>query len=192
VARGQSADQDDHLVVGQLGIDDLDDLRQARLEAAGIDELLETATEGVLVFAAEKDGWPQGVVVSFVRADGSLWLTAVEGRGHARALMRDRRATFVVSSSGTHLSGRRMVSLRCEAEVHPDAETRRRILPLLAARLAPADPEAMIRLLDTSGRIVIELAHPRAVVSHDSRRIPGDGRGGDRHQRVEPGLSGEI
>lgn len=164
--------------MGRLGVDDLEDLRSARLGQAGIAELLETATEATLVFASEEDGWPQGVVVSFLQVQGSLWVTAVEGRGHTRGLRQDPRATLVVSSTGTTLAGRRMVALRARAIVHGDPAVRQRILPLLAARLAPGDPEAMLRLLDTERRVVIELTEPDVVVSHDSRRIVGDGRGG--------------
>lgn len=164
--------------MGRLGVDDLEDLRTARLGQAGIAELLDTATEATLVFASEEDGWPQGVIVSFLQAEGSLWVAAVEGRGHTRALRQDPRATLVVSSSGTALVGRRMVALRARAIVHGEPAVRRRILPLLAARLAPGDPAAMLRLLDTDRRVVIELMEPRVVVSHDSRRIAGDGRGG--------------
>jgi hypothetical protein len=165
-------------MVGRLGVDDLDDLRTARLGSAGIAELLDTATEATLVFAAEEDGWPQGVVVSFLPAEGSLWVTAVEGRGHTRALRCDPRVTLVVSSTGTALAGRRMVAVRARAIVHSDVAVRQRILPLLAARLAPGDAAAMLRLLDSDRRVVIELTQPRVVVSHDSRRIAGDGRGG--------------
>lgn len=166
--------------MGRLGVDDLEDLRGARLEGEGVDELLAAATEGTLVFAAADDGWPQGVVVSFVRAGTSVWIAAVEGRGHTRALRRDPRATLVVSSTGTGLAGRRMVSLRGRAEVHPDPATRARILPLLAERLAPGDLATLVRLLDTERRVLIELADIRVVVSHDSRRIAGDGRGGSQ------------
>ena len=163
--------------MGRLGIDDLEDLRPARLGEAGIAELLETATEATLVFASEEDGWPQGGVVSFLQAKGSLWIAAVEARGHTRALRQDPRATLVVSSSGTTLAGRRMVALRARAIVHVEPAVRQRILPLLAGRLAPGDAAAMLRLLDTHRRVVIELTEPRVVVSHDSRRIAGDGRG---------------
>lgn len=164
--------------MGRLGIDDLEDLRASRLGEAAIAELLDAATEATLVFASKEDGWPQGVVVSFLAAEGSLWVAAVEGRGHTRALTRDPRATLVVSSSGTALPGRRMVALRARAIVHGEPAVHQRILPLLAARLAPGDPAAMLRLLDTARRVVIELAEPRVVVSHDSRRIAGNGRGG--------------
>jgi nitroimidazol reductase NimA-like FMN-containing flavoprotein (pyridoxamine 5'-phosphate oxidase superfamily) len=171
--------------VGRLGVDDLEDLRSARLGSEAIEELLDTATEATLVFAADHDGWPQGVVVSFARFEGSFWLTAVEGRVHVRGLRRDPRAALVVTNAGTGLEGRRMVSVRGRAVVHSDRETKDRILPVLARRLAPADPAAMLRLLDSERRVVVQLADPEVLVSHDSRRIAGDGRGGPADGTVD-------
>jgi hypothetical protein len=163
--------------MGRLGIDDLEDLSVARLGAAGIAELLETATEATLVFAGP-DGWPMGVVVSFVHDEDRFWVTAVEGRGHTLGVQRDARVSLVISSSATTLAGRRMVALRGTALVHAGESTKREALPKLAARLAPDDPEAMLRLLDSPKRVVIEIRPVAVSASHDSRRIAGDGRGG--------------
>jgi nitroimidazol reductase NimA-like FMN-containing flavoprotein (pyridoxamine 5'-phosphate oxidase superfamily) len=163
--------------MGRLGIDDLADLRAARLDGEGIDELLEHASECSLVFAGP-DGWPMGVVVSFVRLDGSFWFTAVGQRQHVACIRHDQRVSLVVTSAGTALEGRRMVAFRGEAIVHDDRPTVETMLHRIAALLAPTDPESMVRLLDTEHRVVVEV-HPTArTASHDSRRIAGNGRGG--------------
>jgi nitroimidazol reductase NimA-like FMN-containing flavoprotein (pyridoxamine 5'-phosphate oxidase superfamily) len=162
--------------MGRLGIDDLEDLTVARLGSDGIAELLAAATECTLVFVA--DGWPSGVVVSFVADDDRIWITSVEGRRHTAAVWSDPRVTLVVTSAGTPLEGRRMVALRGLATVHADEETKRHVLLRLASRLAPSDPGAMVRLLDTANRVVIEVRALGVSVSHDSRKIAGDGRGG--------------
>jgi hypothetical protein len=163
--------------VGRLGIDDLEDLSVARLSASGIAELLEVATEATLVFAGP-DGWPMGVVVSFLHDGDRFWVTAVEGRAHTLGARRDARVSLVISSSGTSLPGRRMVAVRGTALVHAGAATKGDVLPKLAGRLAPDDPEAMLRLLDSPKRVVIEIRPVAVSASHDSRRIAGDGRGG--------------
>jgi hypothetical protein len=163
--------------MGKLGIDDMEDLRSARLGSDDIEELLDVATECNLVFSGPDD-WPMGVVVSFARAGGRFWFTAVEGRRHTVGISRHPRISIVVTSAGTDLDGRRMVAVRAMATVHTDRPTKDRILPVIAARLSPDDPTRMLRLLDTEHRVVIE-AEPTAVsVSHDSRKIAGDGRGG--------------
>ena len=163
--------------MGRLGIDDLEDLSVARLSATGIAELLETATEATLVFVGP-DGWPMGVVVSFLQDNDCFWVTAIEGRGHTLGAERDARVSLVVSSTGTSLAGRRMVALQGTARVHRSEATKREILPKLAARLAPSGPDDMVRLLDSPKRVVIEIRPVAVSASHDSRRIAGNGRGG--------------
>lgn len=163
--------------MGTLGVDDLEDLRSARLGSDGIEELLDVATECTLVFSGP-DGWPMGVVVSFVRAEGRFWFTAVEGRRHTVGIGTDPRVSIVVTSVGTDLDGRRMVAIKAHATVHTDRPTKDRILPVVAGRLAPDDPDRMLALLDTGRRVVIEAEPAGVSVSHDSRKIAGDGRGG--------------
>lgn len=164
---------------GRLGLDDLEDLKPARLDAAGVEELLATQTECMLSFNDAR-GWPRGVVVSFVRARGSFWYTAVTSRRHVRTVAAHPRVTIVVSSAGTDLGGRRMVALRGRATVHSQGRPKDEMLRAIAARLAPADPGAMLRLLDSPNRVVVEVVPEGVSISHDSRMIAGDGRGGRR------------
>jgi hypothetical protein len=163
--------------MGKLGVDDLADLRAARLGGSGIEELLEAATECTLVFTGP-DGWPMGVVVSFVRFEDEFWCTAVAQRQHAKGIAADPRVSLVVTSAGTALEGRRMVALKGRATVHTDRAIIERMLPVIADRLAPADPERMVRLLDTEHRVAISVRPSSVSASHDSGQISGDGRGG--------------
>ncbi len=163
--------------MGRIGIDDLEDLRSLRLDPPGRAELLATATECTFVFAAP-GGWPAGVVMSFLYHEGTFWLTAVTGRAHADAVGTDPRVTLVITSAGTGLPGRRMLALRGVAVAHRDRATLDWFLPRFAARLAPADPAAFARLLDSPNRVVLEVRPVAVAASHDSRRMPGDGRGG--------------
>lgn len=165
--------------MGRLGVDDLEDLSTARLDPDGVEELLAAQSECVVSFVDEF-GWPRGAVVSFIRATGSLWYAATTGRRHARTVMADPRVTVVVSSAGSGLIGRRMVALRGRARVHSQGPVKERMLRIIAERLAPADPLAMVRLLDSVNRVVVEVVPEGVAVSHDSRKIAGDGRGGER------------
>jgi nitroimidazol reductase NimA-like FMN-containing flavoprotein (pyridoxamine 5'-phosphate oxidase superfamily) len=164
--------------MGRIGIDDLEDLRGLRLHADERAELLATATECTFVFAGP-DGWPTGVVMSFLFEGGRFWLTAVRGRAHVEALAADPRVCIVVTSQGTGLEGRRMVSVRGTAVVHADRETKDWFLPRFAAKLKAADPAQFMRLLDSARRVVVEVTPTGIAASHDSRKMPGDGRGGD-------------
>jgi len=162
--------------VGKLGVDDLEDMSLARLSGEGVEELLDAATECTLVFSGP-DGWPHGVIVSFVRADGRFWLTAVSDRQHTRGIAADPRVTLVVSSAGTGLDGRRMVAIKARAQVHPRPSDQGGGAPTHRRAPRTERPEHMIRLLDTPKRVVIEVRPTAVSVSHDSRTIAGDGRG---------------
>lgn len=162
--------------MGKTGEDDIEDLHGLRLGKDGQAELVEAQRECTFVFTNER-GWPGGVVMSYIEHEGSFWLTAVEGRGHVRGIERDPRASLVISNAGTGLNGRRMISFRGTTIIHRDPDTKARILDAFARRHQPEDAAAFVRLLDSPGRIVVQF-HPTAVaVSHDSTKMPGNGRG---------------
>lgn len=152
------------------GVVDLESMRRARLAAADRAELLATQHECTFVFAGP-DGWPSGVVMNFVHEDDRLWLTAVEGRTHVVALDRDPRVSVVVSSAGTALGGRRMVTLRGVGTVHRDRTVIDHWLDVFARRWRADAPLEFRRALDTPRRVVIEVAELRVAVSHDHRRL---------------------
>jgi hypothetical protein len=162
--------------VGKTGEDDIEDLRGLRLGKDGQAELVEAQKECTFVFTNEH-GWPGGVVMSYIEHEGSFWLTAVEGRGHVRGIERDPRASLVISNAGTGLRGRRMISFRGTTIIHRDPVTKARILDAFVRRHQPEDPGSFLRLLDSDQRVVLQF-HPTAVaVSHDSNKMPGNGRG---------------
>lgn len=71
-----------------------------------------------------------------------------------------------------------MVAVRATATLHADRRVKDWFYPAFAARLQVADPAAFVRLLDGPRRVVLEAVPTGRQVSHDSRRIGGDGRGG--------------
>jgi hypothetical protein len=161
----------------KTGVDNLEDLRGLGLDKDSQAELIRSQSECTFVFTNE-DGWASGVVMSYVEYDGSFWVTAVEGRGHVRGIDKDPRVSLVISNGGTNLPGRRMLSMRGTAIIHRDPVIKARFLEVFAARHQPEDPESFIRLLDSAKRVVIQF-HPTAVaVSHNSNKMPGNGRGG--------------
>src|SRR5690606_9904717 len=140
-------------------------------------ELFAEQTECVLSFL--EDGLPTAVVMSYqVDDQGHFWLATVEGRRQVRGIDADPRVALVVSSTGTELAGRRMVAFRGRARVHRDRAVVMDRVRRLAPRLAPDDTDAFIRLLDSPGRVVIEVVPTKVTASHDSTLLAGDGRGG--------------
>lgn len=163
--------------MAETGVDNIEDLRGLGLGMDGRAELIQAQSECTFVFTNE-DGLASGVVMSYIQFDGSFWVTAVEGRGHVRGVEKDPRVSMVISNAGTGLPGRRMLSMRGTAIIHRDAATKEKFLESFAARHQPDDPQSFIRLLNSANRVVIQF-HPTAVaVSHDSTKMPGNGRGG--------------
>ncbi|MCW2529422.1 MAG: hypothetical protein JWM76_4282 [Pseudonocardiales bacterium] len=156
---------------------DIEKLVSVRLRPEEQEELLATATECSFIFSVD-GGWPTGVIMSFLYDGGSFWVTAAADRRQVRSLAADPRVSIIVSGIGTELGGRQMFSTRGVAIVHSDAETRHWFLPRFVGKLAPVDQAAFIRLLDSDNRVVIEVRPVGKPVTHDSRKMPGDGRGG--------------
>ena len=165
--------------MAEVGRDNLDNVKSVTLSPRERDELLNRQTECTVVFTRE-GGWPAGVIMSFMSAKGGIWLTSTADRQQVTALARDPRMSIVVTNAGTGTPGRQMVSYRGVGVVHGDRETLDWFYPLWAERLAPGSAKEFIRLLDTPQRVVVEFRPLAVQASHDSRRMPGDGRGGPR------------
>ena len=163
----------------RVGVRDIENLRGTGLARADVEELYRAATECTVAYSS-RTGWPAAVVMSFLRTEDRFWLTAVAGRDHLESLRADPRLTLVVDNRGTGLPGRRMVAVQGTAVLHTDRATKDWFYPAFAARLAADDPDAFVRLLDSPHRFVLEVVPTGRQVSHDSRKIAGNGRGGPR------------
>lgn len=162
---------------GELGTKNLEKLKGTHLDEEAQDELLTAQTECSFIFSTP-EGWPTGVIMSFIHVDGKFWLTAVEGRRHVKAADRDERVSIIVSSAGA-LPGRRMISVRGRVQVHRDRETIDWFLHEFTHRLQPEGPDEWRALLDSPNRVVFEVTPEAKPTSHDQRKIPGNGRGLD-------------
>ncbi|MDB5703828.1 MAG: hypothetical protein JWN66_944 [Sphingomonas bacterium] len=165
--------------MAQAGVENNEVLADVKLSEADQHELLSTQSECTVVFAGT-NGWPSGVVMSFLEDEGIFWLTSVEGRAQTRACDADERVSIIVSNAGTALEGRRMLAIRGRATLHRDAETKAWFYPRFAAKLAPGDPDAFVKLMDSPKRVIFEVKPVAITASHDSRKMAGDGRGGPK------------
>lgn len=163
--------------MAEVGVHDLEKLRSLRASEQAREELAQTQTEGVVTFAMD-GGWSSGVVMSYLPHGGSYWVTAVSDRAHVRAARRDPRVSLVISNAGTELPGRRMMTLRCLAHLHADDATKQWFYAAFAEHLQVANPQGFVGLLNSGNRVVMELRPVAVSTSHDSRNLPGDGRGG--------------
>lgn len=160
-----------------VGVDDLEKLRSLRASQEAQQELVAAQTEAVVTFGMD-GGWPSGVVMSYLPHGGSYWVTAVADRAHVRAVRRDPRTSLVISNAGTDLPGRRMMTVRCLAHLHTDEASKQWFYTAFAEHLQVANPQGFVGLLSSGNRVVMELRPVAVSTSHDSRNLPGDGRGG--------------
>jgi general stress protein 26 len=168
-----------------VGVRDIEDPRGTFLAPPDQDDLLDAQTECTVAYTS-RAGWPAAVVMSFLRADGRFWLTAVAGRDHLESLRVAPRLTIVVDNRGTGLPGRRMVAVQGTVAIHEARGTKDWFYPAFARRMAPDDPDAFVRLLDSPRRAVLEVTPTGRLISHDSRKIAGNGRGGSGTTAARP------
>ena len=81
---------------------DYEDVRAYDLDPQDEQALLEAHNECTFIWS-NTEGWPVGVIMSYVWADGRFWLTASAQRARIRAVRRDPRVCVVVTSTGSPL-----------------------------------------------------------------------------------------
>jgi nitroimidazol reductase NimA-like FMN-containing flavoprotein (pyridoxamine 5'-phosphate oxidase superfamily) len=123
-----------------------------RVSVYGLDEttreeLLRTAAECVFN-GSTQDGWPVGVIMSYLWRDGKLWLTAGAHRHRIAAIRRDPRVSVVVTSTGTKLGPSKTITVKGRVRVHEDAATKAWFYPALASLVQRGDPEATRRFAE--------------------------------------------
>jgi general stress protein 26 len=148
------------------------------LDAADREALLTTAGECVFNWST-KDGWPVGVIMSFLWRDGKLWLTAGAHRHRIEAIRRDPRVSVVVTSTGTKLGPSKTITVKGRVRVCEDAETKRWFYPALASMIQRGDPaqsRAFAEFLDSPLRVILEVT-PEKWITYDGAKMALDSVG---------------
>lgn len=143
-----------------------------RLDDEDAAELLARQTECTFVWAGS-GGHPIGAVVNYLFRDGRFWVTSTDRRPRVAAVRVDPRVSLVVSSKGSGITERRSLTCRGLAVVHRDRKTKDWFLTALAAAVRPGDPvrqAEFARLLDSEGRVVIEIV-PQRVTDFDGAKM---------------------
>jgi len=104
------------------------------------ERLLSTHAECVFNWATQ-DGWPMGVIMSYLWKDGRVWLTAGANRHRIAAVRRDPRVSVVVTSTGTPLGPGKSITIKGRVTVHEDRETKDWFYPEFSAHLHAGKPE---------------------------------------------------
>jgi general stress protein 26 len=150
---------------------DYEEVSDLMLSEADQEKLLREQNECVFMWR-RSDGWPVGVVMSYVWRERKLWLTASSQRPRVSAVRRDGRVSVAVSSAGTRMPPATMTIIgRCE--ILKDPETKRWFYPALAAALIPGNQKqqaGFVAMLDSPRRIVMCVT-PEHFITFDGRKM---------------------
>ena len=159
------------------------------------DKLMTLAPECVLMWAT-KDGWPVGVVHSFVWRDGKIWITFAVHRHRTAAISRDNRVSVTVSGRTSDDPDCPMgaVTVKGKGYFHDDDETKEWFYRALSKKVSPDDKEgedAFYEILDSPLRVVLEVV-PEKWISFDADKSARDRAGELREDEKTPRLSADT
>lgn len=149
-----------------------DDVSSYSLDSTDEEQLLAAQNECTFMWS-NKQGWPVGVIMSYVWKDGCFWLSVSSLRVRVAAVERDPRVSVCVTSRGTTVKSSQTVTYKGMCDVFSDQATKDWFLPALAARLRPDDAEAQaefVRLNDTPARRVLRVT-PTQRIGFDGRKM---------------------
>jgi hypothetical protein len=150
---------------------DYEEVSDLTLTGADQEKLLRGQNECVFIWR-RSDGWPVGVVMSYVWRERKLWLTASSQRPRVPAVRRDGRVSVAVSSAGTKMPPA-SITVRGRCEVLRDPQTKRWFYPALAAALIPGNEKqqaGFVAMLDSPRRVIMCVT-PEYSITFDGRKM---------------------
>ena len=158
-------------------------------------ELMQLAPECVLMWGTN-DGWPVGVVHSFVWHENKVWITFAAHRHRASAIRRDNRVSVTVSGATSMESNcpRGAVTIKGRATFHDDNDTKDWFYRALSKKVSPDDKEgenAFYNLLDSPLRTIISVV-PEKWISFDAEKSQKDRMGLLTDDEKTPPLSADM
>lgn len=153
---------------------DYEDVTAFDLDAEVEEQLLNAHNECTFIWS-NKDGWPVGVIMSYVWHDGRFWLTASSQRARISAVRRDPRVCIVVTSTGSPLPRNKAITWKGTCTVHDDAETKAWFYPALAKALMGEGrhAEQFVTFLDSPRRVVLEVT-PTQRIGYDGAKMAAE------------------
>ena len=131
-------------------------------------ELLSRHNECTFIWS-NKEGWPVGVIMSFIWRQGVFWLTASSQRPRISAVRRDPRVCIVVTSTGSPLGRNKTVTWKGTCEVLDDRETKdwfyRDFADALMGGSGPRS-DAFVDFLDSPRRVILKVT-PTQRIGYD-------------------------
>jgi nitroimidazol reductase NimA-like FMN-containing flavoprotein (pyridoxamine 5'-phosphate oxidase superfamily) len=158
-------------------VQDYEQVSVYALDDAQREELLRSHGECTFNWAT-RDGWPMGVIMSYLWHYGRFWLTADAHRHRIEAVQRDPRVSIVVTSTSTKLPAGRSLTAKGRCIVYEDAETKAWFYPAFARHLYPKQEavRAFAERLDSPLRVVLEVV-PEKWITYDGVKMFLDAAG---------------
>lgn len=153
-------------------IDNYEDVTGYTLDGSTEEDLLRAQNELTFVWS-NKEGWPVGVIMSFVFRDGKFWCTASAQRKRVAAVRRDPRVCVVVTSKGSSLGANKAVTYKGRCAVRDDAAVKEWFYPALARAINPGDPDRagrFAKFLDSPRRVILEIT-PEQRIGYDGAKM---------------------
>jgi general stress protein 26 len=135
-------------------------------------EMLQLQNECTFIWS-NKEGWPVGVIMSYVFSDGKFWLTASSQRARISAVRRDPRVCIVVTSTGSKMARNKTVTYKGTCTVRDDQATKDWFYPALAAAIQPQSVEfqqQFAKFLDSPRRVILEVV-PTQRIGYDGGKM---------------------
>ena len=142
------------------------------LDDAAREKLLAQHNECTFMWST-KEGWPVGVIMSYVFKDDCFWLSVSSLRVRVQAVERDPRASISITSKGSSLPTGLSLTYKGVCKVHSDQDTIDWFLPALAKLFSPGNEEAQrvfVELNNTANRRVIQFT-PTKTIGFDGRKM---------------------
>ena len=115
---------------------DYEDVTMYTLDEDVEERLLLAHNECTFIWS-NREGWPVGVIMSYVWRRGAFWLTASGQRARVAAVRRDPRVCVVVTSTGSPLPRNKAVTWKGTCTVHDDRAIKDWFYGELATALNP-------------------------------------------------------
>jgi general stress protein 26 len=142
------------------------------LDQADEEALLLAHNECTFIWS-NKEGWPVGVIMSYVWRKGAFWLTASSQRARISAVRRDPRVCIVVTSTGSPVQRNKAITWKGTCTVHDDDETKAWFYPELSAAIRPGDEKGQAyftKFLDSPRRVILRV-EPTQRIGYDGVKM---------------------
>ena len=149
-----------------------EDVTMYGLDSDVEEQLLLAHNECTFIWS-NREGWPVGVIMSYLWRNGSFWLTASGQRARIAAVRRDPRVCIVVTSTGSPLPRNKAVTWKGMCTVLDDDQTKQWFYPELAQALRGDDParrDSFAAFLDSPRRVILQVT-PTQRIGYDGSKM---------------------